>query len=106
MRDLRLDLVSSLSSGALRRVVDVAAARGLKISSKTAIRWSTYGKRGVRLPSLRIAGARCTTAAAFDAWLQAIAVAESGVVTAPAGLSPLEAEQVLAAHGLRREARP
>ena len=103
MRDLRLDLVSSLSSGALRRVVDVAAARGLKISSKTAIRWSTHGKRGVRLPSLRIAGARCTTAAAFDLWLQAVAAAEAGIATAPAGLSVVEVERVLASHGLGKE---
>ena len=105
MRDLRQDLVSSLSSGALRRVVEVAAARGLKITSKTAVRWSTHGKRGVRLPSLRIAGARCTTAAAFDAWLQAVAAAEAGTVAAPAGLSPVEAERVLASHGLGKEGR-
>lgn len=106
MRATRTLSPALLTQGPIRRVVDVAAARGLKICAKTAIRWSTAGKRGIRLPSLRISEGRCTTAAAFDAWLQLLAELDAGEpASAPAPINDAEAERILEAHGLGRGAR-
>lgn len=101
MRLTSADSASLLSCGELRRVVDIAAKRGLRVTAKTAIRWTTGGRRGVRLPSLRIGEGRCTTAAAFDAWLLAVAAAESEQLLEPTvGIDSAAAERVLEAHGL------
>ena len=105
MRQARSIPSSLLSEGRLARVVEVAAARGIRIGSKTAIRWTTAGKRGVRLPSIRIGTGRCTTPAAFDAWLQAIAALEAGDAAPPGSqLGAGDVERILEAHGLGRGA--
>lgn len=93
---------AQLAEGPFRTIVELAAERGLCICSKTAIRWATAGRQGLRLPSVRIGRGRMTTAAAFGAWLAALAQGASPAARGREAIAPSRAEAVLRDRGLGR----
>lgn len=74
-----------LNEGQLRPISDIAqAVLGHRVTSRTALRWAVAGCNGVRLPTRRgVQRARCTTEAAFRAWLEARDGADQPPQTAP-----------------------
>jgi hypothetical protein len=78
-------------------VVDAAAAEGIRISSKTAIRWCLAGMRGVRLENVKARGRRMTSRAAIRRF---IAATQDRPVPASAILDRAAANKVLGAFGL------
>ncbi len=83
-------------------VVAAAAAEGLGISSKTAIRWALRGAHGARLESIRVGGRRLTSRAAIRRFVGAQQQDASPVAAA---IDAAGADRVLAAHGLARGGR-
>ena len=60
----------------LERIVELAKKAGLRICNKTAVRWATQGRHGIRLHSIKMRGCRMSTWPAFLAWLDAVEAAE------------------------------
>ncbi len=62
-----------LAVGRLVPIPEAAAAvLGRPVSTRTALRWATAGRKGQRLPTRRgVRRQRCTTEAAMRAWLLA-----------------------------------
>src|SRR5687768_14915819 len=83
----------------LLNIVAAAAAEGLRISSKTALRWAIHGTRGARLESVRVGGRRLTSRAAIRRF---VAAQQRDTARPAPGLDAAGAERVLAAHGLDR----
>ena len=81
----------------IQLVVRAAAAEGISISSKTAIRWCLVGVRGVRLENVKARGRRMTSRAAIRRF---IAATQDRPVQAAPGLSRKDADAVLGAFGL------
>lgn len=81
----------------IQLVVRAAAAEGITISSKTAIRWCLVGVRGVRLENVKARGRRMTSRAAIRRF---IAATQDRPVQAPPGMSRKDADKVLGAFGL------
>ena len=71
-----------LEEGPLRPVSEIAAQElGRAVDPRTAWRWAMVGRRGRKLPTIRgLRRVRCTTRAAFRAWLEATS---GGEPTAP-----------------------
>lgn len=86
----------------LEPITAVAASFGVEVCAKSAIRWCLSGRRGIRLPSVKLGRQRFTTRSAFVAWLDAT---NQQPGEQPAGLGIAEADEVLASFGLPREAR-
>jgi hypothetical protein len=91
-------------------VVKAAEMEGIRISSKTALRWCMRGVHGVRLESVKIGGRRLTSRAALRRFIAA--TQEQSVpplpTTAPtpppaAVLDAAAAERILRASGLGRD---
>ncbi len=64
-------LADRLLSEGLLSVTAAAAAEGIGISPKTAIRWSLHGAHGVRLETIRVGGRRLTSRAAIRRFVAA-----------------------------------
>ena len=78
-------------------VTTAAEAEGIRISSKTALRWCLAGVRGIRLESVKAKGRRMTSRAAIRRFLGAIQPhASKGVEV----LSTTAAEALLRSQGL------
>lgn len=96
-------------------VVEAAAAEGIRICARTALRWCIAGVRGIRLESLKIAGRRMTSRAALRRFVAATQTAprtagdantSSGGPPPAAGpylLDDAAAERILRAYGLGRD---
>ncbi len=79
-----------------------AAAEGLTISAKTALRWAITGSRGVRLATIKVGGRRLTSRAAVRRF---VAAQQHDAPPAAQTLDARAADAVLAAHGLPRGGR-
>jgi hypothetical protein len=91
-----------LAEGVLS-VVAAAAAEGISISPKTALRWAINGTGGARLESVRVGGRRLTSRAALRRFIAQQQREEP--TPAQQTLDPRAADVVLAVHGLPREAQ-
>ena len=84
-------------------VLDAARAEGIRITSRTALRWCIAGVRGVRLESIKIRGRRMTSRAALRRFIAATQDRQSGSVSCSAPLVDGEAvDRILTAFGLGR----
>lgn len=99
---VRAALVEQLCNEGLTTIVAAAAAEGVKIGPKQALRWGLHGTGGAKLETVKVGGKRMTSRQAFRRFVaaQQCAVAASVPVLDEAG-----ADRVLAAHGLPREER-
>jgi hypothetical protein len=84
----------------LEPITAVAAAFGVEVCAKSAIRWCLSGRKGIRLPSVKLGRQRFTTRSAFVAWLDA--TNQQPAPAQPPGLGIAEADEVLASFGLPR----
>lgn len=80
-------------------IVAAAAAEGISISPKTALRWAIGGLRGVRLETVKIGGRRMTSVPALRRFLLAT---QDNPQPAAVGIDSAAADAVLGAHGLGR----
>ena len=64
-------LANRLFDEGVMLIVRAAQAEGVRVSSKTALRWCIAGVRGVRLESVKVAGRRVTSRAAFRRFVAA-----------------------------------
>lgn len=85
----------------VQTVTAAAAAEGIKISSKTAVRWCLVGIRGIRLESLKIRGRRLTSGAALRRFFDRIQQQSAEGLLQK--LDRAAANQVLSAYGLGRK---
>jgi hypothetical protein len=92
-----------LAKGRLAPVPEIAEqVLGAPISPDTALRWSTRGRRGLRLATAQgRLRQRLTTVAALHAWL--VATAPGATPAAPPPTRDHAADAVLASFGLPRE---
>ena len=95
----RASLVDRLFAEGVVSVVAAAAAEGVAIGPKQALRWTQHGVGGVVLESVRVGGRRMTSRAAFRRF---VAAQQREVVPGAATLNARAADAVLAAHGLSR----
>ena len=91
-----------LAEGVLS-IVAAAAAEGIRISPKTALRWALAGTGGAKLESIRIGGRRMTSRAAMRRFVERQQPDQP--TPAQQVLDQRAADVVLAAHGLPREAQ-
>ena len=82
-------------------VTAAAAAEGIEISSKTALRWCLGGVRGTRLESLKISGRRLTSRAALRRFFEL--TQQQAIESGPPTIDRDAANQVLTAYGLGRK---
>lgn len=66
-------------------VVEAAAELGLSITPRTALRWCTSGRAGIRLRSTKVTGRRLTTVGELRRWLDG--TSEGGSVEPPSASS-------------------
>lgn len=85
-------------------IVEAAASIGLCIHARTALRWANHGRHGMRLRSVKIRRARCTTVNEMRRWIDAIHRHQQEVQAAPC-LDEATATHVLRAHGLPAASR-
>lgn len=85
----------------IQTVTSAAAAAGIKISSKTAVRWCLAGVRGIRLESLKIRGRRLTSGAALRRFFDRIQQQSAEGMLQK--LDHAAANEVLSAYGLGRK---
>lgn len=88
-------------------IVDAAAAEGITISSKTALRWCIAGKRGVRRETLKIGCRRMTSRAALRRFIAATQELDpspgSDAPDVPMLMDREIADRILSRFGLGRE---
>lgn len=76
-----------LGSGRLVALADVPdhlpAKRGRKVHLATVHRWATRGVSGIRLETLRIGGAKFTSAEALQAFCERLSTGGDGAALAP-----------------------
>lgn len=92
-------LSARLLDEGISSIVAAAAAEGIQISAKTALRWALSGAAGVRLETVKVGGRRLTSRAAVRRFVAAQNVERfvpEVVLTRDA------ADKVLSAHGLAR----
>ena len=82
-------------------VTAAAAAEGIEISSKTALRWCLGGVRGTRLESLSVCGRRLTSRAAVRKFFER--TQKQNVESWPPTTNRAAATQVLSCYGLGRK---
>lgn len=91
-----------LAEGIERSIVAAAAAEGIAISAKTALRWALHGTCGARLESIRIGGRRTTSRAAIRRF---IAAQQHDAPPVARAIDASAAERVLEGFGLGRGKR-
>ncbi len=94
--------IERLLGEGLLTVVAAAAAEGLSISPKTAIRWGLRGASGVRLATVKVGGRRLTSREAIRRFVVAQQVAAT---PAASTLDAASAARVLDAFDLGRGKR-
>lgn len=78
-------------------------AEGIIASSKTWLRWKIHGVNGAKLETIKVGGRLFTSRAAV---LRFVEAQQREAPPAQQTLDARAADVVLAAHGLRREAKP
>jgi hypothetical protein len=80
-------------------IVEAAAANGIKLHPKSALRQAIAGSGGARLESVKLNGKRLTSAAAYRRFLEA----QQREPEQPAQLDPDDVDRALSGYGLARD---
>ena len=83
-------------------ITQAAAAEGITISTKTALRWCLHGVRGTRLESLKVGGRRLTSRKAIRRFVAS--TQEGQPSPRQGGFTRSEADLILRGFGLGRSA--